>query len=75
MKRFFAKLHNRRDSAKNPLINNGYQWIVLLIGLIFTGCSFTAPKPTPAPIYVTATLVAQFDTPTQEGTLVLGKLR
>ncbi len=44
----------------------------IFVGFLVAGCSFTAPKPTPPPIYVTATPVPQFDTPTREGTLVLG---
>src|SRR5581483_3628968 len=46
--------------------------LLATITVFVAGCSFTAPKPTPAPVFVTATPVPQFDTPTQEGTLVLG---
>ncbi|MEP7286424.1 MAG: hypothetical protein ABI947_11710 [Chloroflexota bacterium] len=44
----------------------------LLIGVLVSGCSFTAPRPTPEPIYVTATPVAVLESPTTEVTSVLG---
>lgn len=60
---FFLKTHMGRA---------GRLYATLLLALILSACTFTAPKPTPAPIYVTATPIPIFDTPTPEGTLVLG---
>jgi len=45
---------------------------LLIICLFAAGCGLIADRPTPAPIYVTATPMRQQDTPTPEDTSVVG---
>lgn len=45
---------------------------ILIIGLTTAGCGLIVDRPTPQPIYVTATPLPQPDTPTPEDTSVVG---
>ncbi len=43
-----------------------------IVGLLASGCAFLGPRPTPEPIYVTATPAPDTPTPTLENTPVVG---
>ncbi len=56
------------------MVNSRFLKFAFLCGIVLVAraCTFLGPKPTPEPIYVTATPVAQLETETPVNTAVLG---